>query len=267
MKLVSIALVAALSIPAVAHAGSKHDAKIVCGHDSGGPLAKGEKVTLDADLWCEILWDDLSTESQSATVTMSDTRADGKHTTGPRNATFGGGDGQQPFWQPDSDFRHGDDFASCSGITVSGVVMDGDKQIWSGSTTIGVKCPKPKKLTAKLECSLSDGDANFTWPGNGDKLKPRMEGELDCSIQSKTAPADGAHAVFMIAHEDGSTTPPKSSDFRQYPGDKPLYGFEAAFEEDEYKACSNFTLQATVVDTAGQVLWTDKHKFKQTCPD
>jgi hypothetical protein len=106
-----------------------------------------------------------------------------------------------------------------------------------------------------------------SWPGNGDKLKPRMEADLDCMITSKAAPADGAHAVFVISHDDGTVPPTKSAEVKQITGDKPAYGFEASFVEDEYHACTNFTLQATVVDSMGQTLWTGKQKFKQTCPD
>ena len=269
MKLVAIVIAAVVAVPAVAHARSKVKAHIECSPDGGAKIRKGQKVALDKDIYCIVVYDGRNAPPSDATASLwlVEKRSDGPfNTQGQQGAIVGEDD--MTYWQFEQPFHHGSDFQPCTGFTVNANVVDDQGPLWEGTFAIAAKCEKPKPLKAELDCTMNIGDAVVTWPGKGDKLKPRMEGELDCAIRTRSVPVDGSQVTFVIEHADGSKTTPKTASFEQYPGSGTVfYGADTSWESDEYLSCSDFTLTIVAADPTGQPLWTGKHKFKQTCPD
>ncbi len=237
-------------------------AHVECSLDGGATLKPKQKVALAADLWCSIMVDSGTAPSDGvATLWLEQPLLE--HATDTRTASIVGED-DLTYYQLPAGFGRGKDFLPCADVVAHGKVKVGDDTVWSGTVAIGAVC-KVKKLAAKLSCSTQAGDTFYKFPGNGSSVHPRMESELDCSLASKVAPPDGSIAQFKITHPDGTATAPVMGELREYP--QGGWGFERAFDEGDYGACSLFTLVATAFSPDGALLSTTKLKFSQDCPD
>ncbi|MCE9577048.1 MAG: hypothetical protein K8W52_28130 [Deltaproteobacteria bacterium] len=250
-----------LSLAGAARAGGLK-AHVECSLDGGARLAAKKKIAIDKDVWCSIMVDKGAPPADAvASIWIEQPLLE--RATEYRTANVVAED-DLTYFQLGEAFARGKDFLPCTDVVAHGRVKVGDDTVWSGTFAIGAKC-KAIKLAAKLQCSTTAGDTFYKFPGNGSKVKPRMERELDCSLASKTSPPDGSIAVFRITHPDGTATPPKFPEFREYP--QGGFGYEQAFEEGDYGACSTFTLKALVFTPDGQILNTSKLAFAQDCPD
>lgn len=256
-----VGTLAALSA-APAHAGGLK-AHVECVLDGGAKLKPKAKVALSADLWCSIVLDRGAAAPADGVATIWLEQPGLEHATDARTANVVGED-DLTYYQLDAGFARVKDFLPCADVVAHGKLVVGDAVVWSGTMAVGAKC-KVKKLAAKLRCSTQAGDTFYRFPGNGSTVHPRMENELDCALESKAAPPDGSIAQFKITHPDGTASAPVMAEAREYP--QGGYGFERAFEEGDYGACSTFTILARVFNPDGALLNSSKLAFTQDCPD
>lgn len=256
----ALATLAALTAAPARAGGPK--AHVECTLDGGAKLKPKAKVALAADLWCSIVLDGgAAPDGGVATLWLEQPQLE--HASETRTANVVGED-DLTYYQLDAAFGRGKDFLPCADVVAHGRIAVGDETVWSATVALAAKC-KVKKLAAKLTCSTEVGDTFYKFPGNGSTVHPRMESELDCSLASKAAPPDGSIAQFKITHPDGTGAAPVVAELREYP--QGGFGFEQAFNEGDYSACSVFTVVATVFTPDGAVVNSSKLKFAQDCPD
>jgi hypothetical protein len=120
----------------------------------------------------------------------------------------------------------------------------------------------PKKINAKLECRYdSDDGTQFTYPGNGQKEKPRLEGTLYCWISIPKVP-DGMTLKGALK----ASGKPQEAEAIPRPDD--TYSIDATFTADngDFVVCTAFTVTGEV-KSAGKSLWKGKLAIDQSCPD
>lgn len=119
-----------------------------------------------------------------------------------------------------------------------------------------------KKINAKLGCSFDSPDGtSFRYPGNGMKVRPRLEGAINCWIAIPKVPAGVTLHGSLKAN--GKV---QESDAIPRPDDS--YSVDAAFtsENGDFEVCSPFTV-AGELTRAGKSVWKGKLKIDQSCPD
>ena len=93
-----------------------------------------------------------------------------------------------------------------------------------------------KKINAKLECSYESGDSvQFRYPGNGAKVKPRLDGTINCWISIQKIPA-GVTLVGKLKAKG------KAQEAEAIPRPDDTYSADASFspENGDFETCSAF---------------------------
>lgn len=236
---------------------------------SGNTVVKsGAAVKLETELWCTIHVDSLGGyKATSMTGNMTINLA--KTTTGIAPlARFGPLDDTQDGvvfqlkapWVPDKDYR------TCEAFTINATLDDAehpgmDQTVWKMTYKVAASCPKPKAVAGALSCSYKAQDGTiFKWPGNGAKVKPRMESAFSCVINAGKAESGVKYLVSLgITGKEA-----RRGAFNTLEDGKQF--FEATFEAGEFESCSNFGV-AGDVKANGATLWSGKLAVKQDCPD
>lgn len=259
-------VLAGLASPALA--GGKVKAHVEC--MSGMPIKSGKAAKLTDELWCTIRVDSLGKYKPAELKGNLMPHITEKSTlTKMPLARFGPladtQDGVE--FRLDTAFVVNVDYKTCEPFTISATLSDEtldaeNMTVWSQTFKVAANCPKPKKVTGLLRCHYTAQDGTIMkWPGNGAKLKPRMESTFSCSI---VAPKSEAGVVYEVSLGIAGKGTPKKGGFEHDEAGAPF--FDAQFEEDVYQACSNFTVVGEV-RAAGTSLWSGKLPIKQDCPD
>lgn len=251
-----------------ASAGGKVKAHVEC--MSGLPLKSGKAVKLTNELWCSIKIDSLGGFKPDGLVAVITPRF-GRNSTlrpEPGGVEVKLADTQDGVvaelanaWVVDKDYK------ACEPFEVYGSLHDAanrgmDDEVWAAPFKVAASCPKPKKVAGKLACHATAQDGTvFQWPGNGVKLKPRLESTLSCTI---SAPKSEAGVKYQVSLGIAGKGAPKQGDFDYDEARAPF--FSAEFDESVYEACSSFTVTGAVTAN-GASLWSGKLAIKQSCPD
>jgi hypothetical protein len=118
------------------------------------------------------------------------------------------------------------------------------------------------KINAKLECSYESQDGvQFRYPGNGTKVKPRIENAINCWISVKKIPA----GVTLRGKLKASG---KMQEVEVIPRPDDTYSADASFSPDngDFETCSAFGVTGQLVNQ-GKTVWNGKLKIDQSCPD
>jgi hypothetical protein len=119
-----------------------------------------------------------------------------------------------------------------------------------------------KKINAKLECRYdTDDGTSHRYPGNGMKVKPRIEGTLYCWISVPKIPAGVTLAGKLKANG-------KMQEAEAIPRPDDTYSADASFsaENGDFDVCTAFTVTGELT-RAGKSVWKGKLKIDQNCPD
>ncbi|MBL0220673.1 MAG: hypothetical protein IPQ07_43250 [Myxococcales bacterium] len=261
-------VLAGMLVASPAHAGGKVKAHVEC--MSGLPIKSGKAAKLTEELWCTIRVDSLGKYKAAELkghllphITQSSTLSTQPEARfGPLADTQDGVE-----FRLDKPFAVNVDYKTCEPFTIGASLDDEslsaeDMTVWSETFKVAATCPKPKKIAGTLRCHYSAQDGTLLkWPGNGAKLKPRMETTFYCSI---VAPKSETGVKYEVSLGIAGKGTPKKGDFEHDEAGAPF--FDAQFEEDVYQACSNFTVTGEV-RAAGTSLWSGKLPIKQDCPD
>ena len=251
-----------------AHAGGKVKAHVEC--MSGLPLKSGKAAKLTAELWCTIRVDSLGSY-KAADLKGTMTVLPGPKSTlkmmpeGQSGALADTQDGVE--FRLDNPYTADKDYKVCEPFTIAATVRDENLSAdqmdqWSTTFKVAASCPVPKKVAASLRCHYMAQDGTLIkWPGNGVKLKPRMEGTFFCSIVAAKTEKDLVYSVTLGIAKKG---PPKQGGFEHDEAGGAF--FDAQFEPDVYESCSSFTVTGEV-KASGATLWSGKLAIKQDCPD
>jgi hypothetical protein len=235
---------------------------------STNPVKSGVAAKLDAELWCTIHVDSLggfkpASVTGNLTINLAPTTKgiDSQPQFGKLDDTQDGVVFQlQKPWVVDKDYR------KCEPFTINASLDDADhpgmdSTLWHATFKVNASCPKPKAVAGALACHYTAQDGTiFKWPGNGAKVKPRMEQPLSCSINAGKPEAGVPYEVSL-----GVTGKPAKVGKFETAEDGKMF-FEATFEEPDYGACSSFVI-AGQVKANGASLWSGKLAIKQDCPD
>ena len=135
-----------------------------------------------------------------------------------------------------------------------------DSTLWKSTFKVAATCPKPKKVAGVLRCSYTAQDGTvFKWPGNGVKVKPRMEAPFSCTISAGKPEAGVVYAVSLGV----VGKPAKTGKFETEQAGNMF--FDASFDEPDYGACTNFAI-AGDVKANGATLWSGKLAVKHSAP-
>jgi hypothetical protein len=122
-------------------------------------------------------------------------------------------------------------------------------------------CPKPKPIKGKLACFYQTSDGTqFWWPGNGAKKRPRIEGDLACMVTSKADELADMKGSFEIK---GKGKPKLADGHPMEEGS----GVDTTFDQNDFSACTNFTVIGKVIDKDGAERFSGSLDIKQNCPD
>ncbi len=256
LVMVSFGVAAAQDLPAM-------EAHLEC--TSGGKALKnGKKQALAGDIDCKIVID-AGVVPDASTGGMVQVSQAGM-SVNSRWATLMQEDGR--VWLAiDTAFTRMIDFLPCKDLTIEGAVglygSDISQSMWHGKLTAKAKCKKPKKMKGKLVCKvLSEDGAMWTYPGNGAKTKPRLEGgPIVCSVTGKKKVKAPEGIIWL--------TTPKGTSWGEMSvlEDMKPYG-EAPLEVGQhFDTCVTFTVKATVTNAVGQTVFSGKQKISQDCPD
>lgn len=271
MKLRSIVLVAAAATQV--SAGPKPvKAQFLCGTFVDGkikqPLASGKHGKITDPIACAIHVDDPKEPSHMGNVHTVRYPAGGKKvvTTG-KTDDFGSesADDKKDFeyvMQPGADT-----FQPCESFDIVASISDDLGTYFTRTIKITQTCPKPKPIAAAITCYYEAQDGTpIHWPGNGDKLEPRLSApdhELSCKIVAKKVPdgvsLSGSLAIKGKGHsEPAHAEPPDGATVV----DGTFKGADGDFDE-----CETFTISGSLVDGDGATRWTGTRKIVQSCPD
>jgi hypothetical protein len=119
-----------------------------------------------------------------------------------------------------------------------------------------------KKINAKLECRYdTDDGTSYRYPGNGMKVKPRVEGTLYCWISIPKIPA----GVTLMGKLKANG---KMQEAEAIPRPDDSYSADATFSADngDFDVCTAFTVTGELTK-AGKSVWKGKLNIDQKCPD
>ena len=119
-----------------------------------------------------------------------------------------------------------------------------------------------KKISAVLECSYESADGTlFRYPGNGTKVKPRIEGAINCWISIKKILKEVALTGKLKANG-------KTLEAEAIPRPDDTYSADVSFstENGDFETCSVFTVTGELL-RAGKTVWKGKLKIDQRCRD
>lgn len=118
------------------------------------------------------------------------------------------------------------------------------------------------KLNARLECSYEAQDGTiYRYPGNGLKVKPRIDGTINCWISLTKLPSGVALKGKLKANG-------KTQDAEVIPRPDDTYSADASFspENGDFEACSAFTVTGELV-RGGTIAWKKALRIDQICHD
>ena len=155
-------------------------------------------------------------------------------------------------------FLRGTDFQACRNFVIEGRLVQGGADVWTTSIPARAKCRKPRKLAAKLSCSYVAADGTVVaYPGNGKKLRPRLDDTLACWVVGPKKAPDNLTATIA-----GHPEPLWQDD------DTMLWSSaQMLFPDDDFTTCDPFTVTASIANGDGQVVWSGKLPIPQSCPD
>jgi ABC-type thiamine transport system substrate-binding protein len=119
-----------------------------------------------------------------------------------------------------------------------------------------------KKINAKLECSYESADSvQYRYPGNGAKVKPRIDGTINCWISIQKIP-DGVTLMGKLKANG------KAQEAEAIPRPDNTYSADASFspENGDFETCSAFAVTGELIK-AGKTVWKGKLKIDQSCRD
>jgi len=251
-----------------AHAAPPVKAHLTC--MSGDPVKSGKPATLTDELWCSIDIDSLGAYKVGDLVGALMVVPGPKSTLAQAPE---GTSGALADTQDGVEYRLNDPylvdkhFKKCEPFTINAALTDPSQAadamvVWSATFKVNAACKKPKKLAASLECSYTAQDGSvIRWPGNGAKVKPRLEGTLGCTVEVRKPEPGVTYEVSLGI--GGKGTPTRGALSRDEAG---AGFFLATFEADVYESCSRFTVEGTV-NGGGVALWAGKLSIEQDCPD
>jgi hypothetical protein len=158
------------------------------------------------------------------------------------------------------------DYKRCEPFTITASLNDlsrsraEDMQVWHQALRVKASCPPPRKVPATLTCSTEGGDGTYRWPGNGVKVKPRLENPVTCVIRATTTEPGVAYQVGL-----GVAGKPVTAQ----PFDVDAAGGHTAtrqFGSDDYETCVSFGVVGEI-RADGKSLWRGKLAITQDCPD
>ncbi len=260
-----LAAVALVSFTTVAGAAPKKlKAHVEC--MSGMPVKAGKPAKLDSVLFCSIHVDSLGDRkltSVMATLRLVPAKPSKLSTSGKSGPLADTQDGI--VFELTDPWVSGQHYNQCESTSVIAVLDEADHpgtHVWTQTFAIVGSCPSPAKVAATLGCNyIAQDHTIIKWPGNGTKLKARLESTVACTIDAPKAAKDVVYEVSLAVVGKGK---PSTGKFEHDEAGHAF--FSASFEEDIYQACSNFTITGEVT-AAGTSLWTGKLPIKQDCPD
>jgi hypothetical protein len=119
-----------------------------------------------------------------------------------------------------------------------------------------------KKINAKLACTCESQDGvQFRYPGNGAKIKPRLDGTINCWIAIQKIPAGVTLKGKLKANG-------KMQEAEVIPRPDDTYSADASFspQEGDFETCSSFTVTGELT-LAGKTVWKGKLNIDQRCAD
>jgi hypothetical protein len=147
----------------------------------------------------------------------------------------------------------------CEDFEIEAAIMDPGGQ-FKKTIKVVQGCPKPKPVKGKLACFYQTSDGTqYTWPGNGAKKKPRLEGDLMCGVTSKSDELADMKGSFEIK---GKGTPKLGDGHPMEDGS----GVDVTFEASNYGPCASFTVIAKVIDKDGAERFSNTLAIAQNCP-
>lgn len=244
-------------------------AHVVClGNDVA--VTSGKAVRLGDTLWCSIAVDSLG-DFKAAAIHGGLAVIPGPKSTlkqqpgGVEGPVHDTADGVE--YTTEKPFAVDVDYKKCEPFAINASLDDfehpgSDMMVWSTVFKVAASCPAPKQVAGKLACNATGQDGTiFRWPGNGAKVKPRLETTLSCTISAGKPEAGVTYAVSLQVAKRGT---PVTGGFDH---DEAGNGFfSGSFDQEVYEACSNFTVLGEVRGN-GAALWSGKLAIKQDCPD
>ncbi len=131
-----------------------------------------------------------------------------------------------------------------------------------GFTHVFPKQVPIKKINAKLMCSYeSDDSVQFRYPGNGVKVKPRLDGTLNCWITIPKMPAGVTLKGMLKANGE-------KQEAEVIPRPDDTYSADAGFSagNGDFDICSSFEVTGELT-LSGKSVWKGKLKIEQRCAD
>jgi hypothetical protein len=234
MKRALLLVCLAVAAPAAAADPAPLGAHVACvvGKEKT-PIQKRRRI--DKPLACQIVIDQgeppPSAKAQLAIVQDGQTGTPPVHTSDqfvPQDK----GDGiYYPFPE---EFKPASDFKACKDFLVRARIVDGDKELWRGGSTIDVACKPVKKLALNFGCH---------WDG----------AELVCVLQTKNLKSKVPAGVIGRIKVGGSNKAPHADAFADYPDD--TYAVEAKLAKDDVP-CSGASITGEAENPDGQVLFS-----------
>lgn len=224
--------------------------------------AKTKKPKLDVELGCIVVVDSGSVDGGWARMWVTqDGLAEVPH---ERNGDLLAEDGKAYFQF--GLFQRLDDYLPCKPFELHAAIFTGDSDMtytaWEGKLTVKGTCKKPKKIKASLRCSsVAQDGTTYVFPGNGAKVKPRLEEALTCTVTGKKKSGKPL-GTFTVTTPRGARTSPMST-----LEDLKPYAELALMPDADFDTCASFTVRGSVTNDVGQVVWTGKQKIAQDCPD
>ena len=277
MKLLIIAALVLVPITAAAQKRPPPKpvkAQFLCGTFVDGkikqPITGGRVQKLTDPIACAIHMDDPKEPAHMGNVhTVRYVKGAKKPVTSSGSTNdFGPGSEKQDFeveMKPSSNDLNGDLWwKPCEDFDIVATISDDLGVYFTKTIKVQQSCPAPKPIVAALTCTYEADDGTlFRWPGNGAKLRPRLETyshELACQVGSKGAlPTDSTFTGAVAVK--GKTT--RTSGTRPTP-DK---GWAAEVSFDDLDSCADITLNGTLTDANGVTRWSGSLKITQDCPD
>jgi hypothetical protein len=218
----------------------------------GKALSPLKPNVIGSHVGCAVVLDGFSGEGLSAEAWIEQDGVETEHRTG---APTPGGDTKDDEVRFDP-FRRGDEVRACRDFTIHARVKLEDEVVWSTDLAVKTRCKKAKKISAKMTCYFVGTDTVvYAWPGNGAKVKPRVDDTLACWVRGPRKGGDAYTATI------GTQTEPLWPD-----DDTGVYSSAQVLEPDlDFAACEPLTVRASIANGDGQIVWTGKQAIAQRC--